>query len=219
MSAILKEDPPDLSATNQNLPPGLERVVRHCLEKDPTARFQSARDLAFDLEALSGTSATSAATLAAATGKPGPRIGRLWLASLTAAALAAGAVAAHFLWRPAPPSTPTYRRLTFRQGNIVTARFAPDGRSVVYGASFEGQPLEIYTTRPEGPESTPVGVKNANLLSVSPSGDLAISLIERERFLTGVGRSRRCPSAAARRDPSRSSCATRTGRRMASSSP
>jgi Tol biopolymer transport system component len=185
MSAILREDPPDLSVTNQSISPGLERIVRHCLEKNPEQRFHSAHDLAFDLEALSGTSATSAGTIAAATGKPAPRIGRLWLAGLAAAALAAGAVAGHFLWRPAKPSRPTYRRLTFRRGNLGTARFAPDGRSVVYGASFEGQPIEIYTTRPEGPESTPVGAKNANLLSVSPSGELAISL--RERFLGGPG--------------------------------
>ncbi len=183
MSAILREDPPDLSVTNQNISPGLERVVRHCLEKNPEQRFHSAHDLAFDLEALSGTSATSAGALAAQTGRPAPRVGRLRLAALAAAALAAGVVAGHFLWRPATPSTPTYRRLTFRRGNLGTARFAPDGRSVVYGASFEGQPLEIYTTRPEGPESTPTGVKNANLMSVSASGDLAVSV--RERFLAG----------------------------------
>ena len=59
MSAILKEDPPDISLTNQNVPPGIERIVRHCLEKNPEQRFQSARDLAFDLEALSGVSGTS----------------------------------------------------------------------------------------------------------------------------------------------------------------
>ncbi|MEX1244652.1 MAG: serine/threonine-protein kinase [Thermoanaerobaculia bacterium] len=56
MSAILKEDPPDLSATNQSISPGLERIVRHCLEKNPEQRFHSAHDLGFDLEALSGTS-------------------------------------------------------------------------------------------------------------------------------------------------------------------
>ena len=185
MSAILKEDPPDLSVTNQNISPGLERIVRHCLEKNPEQRFHSAHDLAFDLEALSGTSATSGAALAGAKGRPAPRIGRLWLAGLGLAAVLAGAIAGHFLWHPAKPSSPTYRRLTFRRGNIGTARFAPDGRSVVYAASFEEQPIELYTTRPEGPESTPLGVKNANLLSVSPSGKLAISL--RERFLGGPG--------------------------------
>src|SRR5206468_9312176 len=59
MSAILKEEPADLSVTNQSISPGLERIVRHCLEKNPEQRFHSAHDLAFDLEALSGTSATS----------------------------------------------------------------------------------------------------------------------------------------------------------------
>src|SRR5229473_5204323 len=60
MSAILKEDPPDLSDTNQNISPALERLVNHCLEKNPEERFHSARDLGFALEALSGSSATSA---------------------------------------------------------------------------------------------------------------------------------------------------------------
>src|SRR5215469_15602218 len=61
MSAILKEDPPDLSVTNQSVPPGLERIVRHCLEKNPEQRFHSAHDVAFDLEALSSVSAPSSA--------------------------------------------------------------------------------------------------------------------------------------------------------------
>src|SRR6266496_1084626 len=54
MSTILREDPPDLSSTNRLIAPALDRIVRHCLEKNPEARFHSAHDLAFDLEALSG---------------------------------------------------------------------------------------------------------------------------------------------------------------------
>src|SRR5262249_62214108 len=61
MAAILREEPPDLSVTNQAISPGLERVVRHCLEKNPEQRFHSAHDLAFDIEALSGTSGAAAA--------------------------------------------------------------------------------------------------------------------------------------------------------------
>jgi serine/threonine protein kinase len=57
VAAILREDPPDLSLTNQTIPAGLDRVVRHCLEKNPEQRFQSVHDLAFDLEALAETSA------------------------------------------------------------------------------------------------------------------------------------------------------------------
>src|ERR1700735_3971025 len=59
MSAILREDPPDLTATNQIVPPLLERIVRHCLEKNPEERFQSARDVAFALGNLSGSSGTN----------------------------------------------------------------------------------------------------------------------------------------------------------------
>jgi Tol biopolymer transport system component len=180
MSAILKEDPPDLSVTNQAISPGLERIVRHCLEKNPEQRFHSAHDLAFDLEALSTMSGAPSA-IGGVKARRGPLVRVPIVAA--AATLALGFVLGHFLWKPAKPSTPTYRRLTFRRGNLGTARFAPDGRSVVYAASWEGQPLEIYTTRPEGPESTPIGVKNANLFSISPSGELAISL--RQVFLGG----------------------------------
>src|SRR6202158_4189429 len=68
MSAILKEDPAELSETARNVPPALERMVRHCLEKNPAQRFQSAGDLAFDLEALTDSSAVSSA--AGKTGAP-----------------------------------------------------------------------------------------------------------------------------------------------------
>src|SRR5215475_12476029 len=70
MSAILKEDPPDLSATNQNVSPALERLVNHCLEKNPEERFHSARDLAFAIEALSGSAPVSSQTMTAITALP-----------------------------------------------------------------------------------------------------------------------------------------------------
>ena len=89
MSAILVKEPPDFSVTDQNITPGLERIVRHCLEKNPEERFHSAHDLAFDLAALSGISAPSgrAAVLAGA-----PARKRIWLrlAGLAAVAAIAG---------------------------------------------------------------------------------------------------------------------------------
>src|SRR6478672_261471 len=63
MSAILREDPPELSDTNKNISPALERLVNHCLEKNLEARFHSARDLAFALDAISGSSSVSSQTL------------------------------------------------------------------------------------------------------------------------------------------------------------
>ena len=67
MSAILREDPPDLSETNKTISPALERVVRHCLEKNPAERFHSARDLAFAIESLSGSAISSGQTATMAT--------------------------------------------------------------------------------------------------------------------------------------------------------
>src|SRR6202162_2992299 len=93
MAAILREEPPDLSVTNENISPGLERILRHCLEKNPERRFQSASDIAFDLEALSTGSGVSAAT---ASVRP-RRVLTLARTALAAAALLAlGAAAGIF---------------------------------------------------------------------------------------------------------------------------
>ncbi len=174
MNAILKEDPPEISRTNQEVPPGLERILQHCLEKAPDERFQSARDLAFQLEALSSA---SAATTAVRERQASPRRRTLPLWPAVAAGLVA--VAAGF-WAGsqsrAPEVPPTYRQLTFRQGNIFSARFAPDGQSVVYAASWDGQPTELFTMRPGSPESRSLGLPPAEVLSISPKGEMALLL-------------------------------------------
>jgi serine/threonine protein kinase len=56
MTAILTQDPPELTGSRPDFPASLDRIIRHCLEKNPNERFQSARDIAFALEALAGTS-------------------------------------------------------------------------------------------------------------------------------------------------------------------
>lgn len=91
MSAILMKDPPDLSLTGQNISPGLERVVRHCLEKSPEERFQSARDLAFDLESLSDISGLAPAGKAAPAASSRRARLLLLLAGVAAVALALAA--------------------------------------------------------------------------------------------------------------------------------
>jgi serine/threonine protein kinase len=175
MAAILKEDPPELSNEGRKIPPGVERIVRHCLEKDPAERFQSARDLAFDLESVSGTSTTSTARGPVAT-KLQPQ---KWLAPIAAALvlLALGAAGAHFLeTRTGSNPLPTFHQLTFKRGMIYSARFAPDGQTVIYSASWDGNPPQLYSTRPDGPESRPLDMKDSNLFAVSSTGELAISL-------------------------------------------
>ena len=69
MTAILNEDPPEFSLRTGTIAPALERIVRHCVEKQPGQRFQSAHDIAFGLESLSSISATAAAPAMAARNK------------------------------------------------------------------------------------------------------------------------------------------------------
>jgi Tol biopolymer transport system component len=174
MSAILKEDPPDLSVTNQAISPGLERIVRHCLEKNPEQRFHSAHDVAFALDALSGASGASVAPPTASFARAKSRFGPY----LAGAAILVIGAALGFLARDRRGASgpPSFKRLTFRRGTVWTARFAPDGQTVVYGAAWEGNPIEVFLTRPESPESRPLGLKNASLFGVSPTGELAVML-------------------------------------------
>lgn len=63
LGAILKSEPPEIDLEKNKVSPGLERILRHCLEKNPSERFQSARDLGFALAALSGSGTGVTATL------------------------------------------------------------------------------------------------------------------------------------------------------------
>ena len=175
MAAILKEDPPELSNEGRKIPLGVERIVRHCLEKDPAERFQSARDLAFDLETLSGTStATTARGLVPARLQP-----QKWLAPVATALvlLTLGAAGGYFRGKRAGSNPlPSFHQLTFKRGMIYSTRFAPDGQTVIYSASWDGQAPQLYFTRPDAPESRPLEVRDSNLFSVSSTGQMAISL-------------------------------------------
>ncbi len=176
MSAILKEEPPDLGETNRNVSPALERIVRHCLEKNPAERFQSARDVAFNLEALTDISSSSRGGVRAL---PEEKTARRWLLPLVGALLllASWAGIYRFAHRSAVAlSNPTFHEVTFRNGTIWAARFAPDGQTVVYGAAWEGQPQEIFSTRFDSTDSRSVGVPDSQILSISSKGEMAISL-------------------------------------------
>jgi eukaryotic-like serine/threonine-protein kinase len=178
MAAILKEDPPELSATHQTISPALERVIRHCLEKNPEQRFQSARDLAFHLDALSSLSAPALIPSAAV-----PRRRQLLLGALGGVLLAAVAAAVvSRLAAPKPLEPPRYHQLTFRRGTILTARFAKDGETIVYGAAWDGEPFRIFSMRGRSPESAAVAIPPADVLSISASEELAVSLNRRFFF-------------------------------------
>jgi hypothetical protein len=166
-TSILRDDP-------EPLPPrvrGIGRVIHRCLEKRPQDRFDTARDVAHALEAASVGSGTAAVPAAAS----GPR----WLraAAPIAAALLVGAAlgAAIFAFvRPSSPP-PVYTQLTFQRGTVLGARFAPDGQTIVYSASWGGAPVRLFTTRIGSTQSRDLGVEG-HLWSVSPTGDLALRL-------------------------------------------
>jgi eukaryotic-like serine/threonine-protein kinase len=173
MTAILNEDPPELSSTCKNVSPGLERVVNHCLEKSPEQRFQSARDLAFDLEALSGMSGTTAAQKAMA-----PAAKKVWIRALGTGVVAAVLLALGIIVgrQTVKTSQPSFQRLTFRRGFDSAARFAPDGNTIVFSAAWDGKPAEIFSTVPENLGARSLGIIDADLMSVSTTGDLAVLL-------------------------------------------
>lgn len=178
MSAILKEETPDLSETARNVPPGLERIVRHCLEKNPAQRFQSTGDLAFDLEALTEISATSKSGVQRAVEQSGNAGARHMVAAVAGVIALAAAMLGLGWWLGrgsggAPLAE--YQQITFRTGSIGNARFTPDG-SIVYDASWEGGERQLYMARADDTVSRELGLKNAELLSISKSGELAIRI-------------------------------------------
>jgi Tol biopolymer transport system component len=174
MSAILKEDPPDLAETNRNVSPALERIVQHCLEKNPESRFHAASDIAFDLEHLSGISSSTTRAVSAAGAPPRGKM----MAVLAGGFVLALAMLGVGWWLgrgsgPAPLAE--YKQITFRTGSMGNARFTPDG-SIVYSAQWDGGERQLYIARTDDPGARELGLKDAELLSISKSGELAVRL-------------------------------------------
>ena len=181
ITSILTKEPPDLSQTNKDVHPGLDRIVRHCLEKNPEERFESARDLAFDLEALSGVSSPTGVTGARAL--PAETVKRRRWPALALAGLLGALIASPFVYSAGKKAgfvqPPEFHQITFSRGEVGGSLFAPDGQTVVYSAAWEGAPFSVFINRPESPESRPFGLDRAEVLSISKSGEMAVSLNRR----------------------------------------
>src|SRR6201993_1874472 len=170
MTAILHEEPQEISSRVGQLAPALERIVRHCMEKQPKQRFQSARDIAFDLESVSATSATSA--IAAAGG--GRAAARSIRPAIAGVAILAAGLALGMWVRPAPPELhPRLHRITFSRLTILSARFTPDG-NLIYGASLESRAPELFFAQQGSVESRPIGMPSTSILAVATNGELAV---------------------------------------------
>ena len=149
MSAILREDPPELSDTNNSVSPALERLVNHCLEKNPESRFHSARDLAFALESLSGSAATQTSAVPAV-GPPRMKRRELiaWIVAAIAVLTAMALAIVRFQRVPAevrtvrsfilPPEKSSFD-FSVRMGSTIAV--SPDGRRLAFVAAVEGKQL------------------------------------------------------------------------------
>ena len=170
MSAILHQDPPELTRATPPVHPAVDHTIRHCLEKNPLERFQSAHDLRFQLQVASEGLFP----------KPEPvrersSFRRRWALPVSIALVLVAASLPFLISRLlAKREPPTYKRLTFRSGSVGTARFSSDGRTIIYGAAWEGNPSEVFLSRVDSSDARPLGIGSSELLSVSKSGDLAV---------------------------------------------
>ena len=171
ITAVLREDPPEANLEEASVPTSFRQIVCHCLEKDPEKRFQSARDLAFALETLADPSGNVRA-FRHKSAHPRTQIVP-W--ALAAALLVATAL---LLLKNSQtiPQSPSYHRLTFEQGTIYSARFAPDFHSIVYGAAWNKKPLQIFSTIGDSLLTQPLEINDASLLAVSRNGELALTM-------------------------------------------
>ena len=165
MNAILKEDPPELDPLQAKVSPAMNRIVRHCLEKNPASRFQSARDLAFALGALSGTDSTASLAATPASSQ------RWWLAAATAALALAILSLVMFQFRrqhaPFPEKLEFAIPLQQEAGHLA---LSPDGHMLVFVSPDEVSGSNMLSVRPVGSSKVTVlpGTEGASYPFWSP---------------------------------------------------
>jgi Tol biopolymer transport system component len=118
--------------------------------------------------------------MAAAEARPAAARGggrRIAVGVLALLAVAAALAGGYLMGRgESDGEVPSFRRLTFKRGAIRSARVAPDGQTIVYGAAWDGEPIRIFTTRPDSPESRRLDLPDADILAISSKGEMAVSI-------------------------------------------
>jgi hypothetical protein len=178
IAAILTAEPTPLTELAAVTPPALDRLIRRCLAKDPDDRWQSAGDIARQLEGIAEE--LRLPTSGTQTRIPVPAPAMLWrrraawagLGVLVLAALGSGAYI--LAQRDGAHPQPTFHRLTFRQGIVNSARFTADGQSVLYTAAWEGRASETFAVRADGVDSEPRdALKGLTVVAISSRSEVA----------------------------------------------
>jgi len=177
MNAILKEEPPPIPLSERGMSIPLQRVINHCLEKQPQDRFQTARDLVFNLDSITDSSSIDSSLSIPTMASPvvAKRSWLKWAVLVVIGAVLLGAV--FFGGRYTASTTlPTYTQLTFRRGSIYTARFTSDGKGIFFSASWDGTPVDVSFMRSESPVVQTLNLPNTQMLSISRTGEMAVLL-------------------------------------------
>ncbi len=165
MAAVLTREP-DWSALPPNVPPRVRELIERCLRKDPKERLRDIGDARIELGASTERGRP-----------PAPASRNRWLPFVAAIAVVAALLGGTWFGRrSAHTEPPAFRPLTFGRGVVHSARLAPDGQTVVYGAAYEGRPLALFSTRIDGFESRPIDVPSADIAGMSKDGQMALLL-------------------------------------------
>ncbi len=178
LSAVLYKDPQPASQAVADVPVELDRIIGRCLKKDPERRWQTMADVKVALEELREEMDSGSFALV----PPAPRArakphNRLWASAGVLAGILLGlGLRISYERRFTPPTEPpSYRRLTFRRGDVTSAKFAP-GDMVVYSAEWDGAPSTLFSAQPGNREAQPLALPSARVLAISPRGEMAILL-------------------------------------------